>query len=51
MICPECLKEHVNKVGLAVTRKGKKQRYQCRECGRTFYNENGGLESEKKEQE
>jgi len=36
-ICPYCKEEHVVKIGMKVTTSGKRQRYQCMECGRTFY--------------
>jgi transposase-like protein len=31
-----CGSMNIKKSGIAVTRKGKKQRYFCNECGRTF---------------
>jgi transposase-like protein len=38
MKCPDCSSEHVCKIGKKITRKqGKKQRYQCTDCGKTFY--------------
>jgi len=37
MKCPECDDMHVVKAGLKVTRQGRKQRFQCTHCGRTFY--------------
>jgi transposase-like protein len=39
-VCKECGSSHVVKSGIAVTRKGKKQRWQCRECGLVFCEEN-----------
>jgi transposase-like protein len=36
-VCPECGSTHVVKHGIQVTRKGKFQMYQCRECARVFY--------------
>lgn len=37
-ICPYCKNEKVQKCGLYPTvKEGKKQRYRCFECGRTFY--------------
>ena len=36
--CPDCGSLHVVKTGFGVVRPGdKKQRYKCRDCGRTFY--------------
>lgn len=35
--CPECKSTNIQKAGFAITRRGKKQRFQCRECGRVFY--------------
>ena len=35
--CPECGSTHVVRAGLKITRQGKKQRWQCANCGRTFY--------------
>jgi len=36
--CPSCGSEHVTKAGWKITRTmGKRQRYQCQSCGRTFY--------------
>jgi len=37
MRCPECGSDHTNKCGYRITRKGKKPRLQCQECGKTFY--------------
>lgn len=37
MKCPECKKEHITKAGVCLTRKGRKQRYQCKDCARIFY--------------
>lgn len=38
MICPYCKERRIAKVGkIASVKDGKKQRFQCRECGRTFY--------------
>ena len=34
--CPECGGEGV-KIGFKITRRGRKQRWLCRNCGRTFY--------------
>lgn len=34
--CPACGGESV-KVGFRITRSGRKQRYQCKACGKTFY--------------
>lgn len=36
-ICPYCKNEKIQKVGKYATVKGKKQRYKCTECGRSFY--------------
>lgn len=36
--CPDCGSLHVVKTRFGVVRLGdKKQRYKCRDCGRTFY--------------
>jgi len=35
--CPECHSKQVWKVGAYRTRKGVRQRYQCKKCARTFY--------------
>ena len=38
MECPECKSSNVNKAGKFPTRKeGKKQRFVCRDCAKTFY--------------
>ena len=38
MKCPVCESDHIAKAGLYPTvSEGKKQRYKCMECGRTFY--------------
>ncbi len=37
MNCPECRSNKVVRMGFIVTRNGKKQRYRCNKCGRTFY--------------
>ena len=38
MICPYCQESRIAKVGkIPTVKEGMKQRYQCRECGRTFY--------------
>ena len=37
--CPFCEGEHITKAGMRVTVKGRKQRYQCMTCGKTFYKE------------
>jgi len=38
MYCKYCKSERVVKSGFKATvSKGKRQRYQCAECGRTFY--------------
>jgi len=39
MVCPECKSIKIKKAGIVVTRKGKKQRYQCKDCAKTFYRE------------
>jgi len=42
MRCPVCKnKTKVIKAGIAITRKGKKQRYQCKGCARVFYAKGG----------
>lgn len=38
ILCPECGNKAI-KFSVVPTRQGKKQRYRCTECGRTFYNE------------
>lgn len=39
--CPHCGAHRVNKSSqVATVSAGKKQRYICRECGKTFYYEN-----------
>ncbi len=36
--CPDCGSLHVVKTGFGVVKpRNKKQRYKCRDCGRTFY--------------
>ncbi|MFA5365615.1 MAG: hypothetical protein WC325_10595 [Candidatus Bathyarchaeia archaeon] len=35
--CPECKSTHIVKAGFAITRKGRKQKYKCQTCARTFY--------------
>jgi len=38
--CPDCGSLHVVKMGFVVVKPGeRKQRYKCRDCGRTFYPE------------
>jgi predicted Zn finger-like uncharacterized protein len=37
--CPECGSTKIVRFGSIPTRSGKKQRYRCQECGRTFYAE------------
>ena len=37
--CPYCEGKRITKAGLRPTVKGKKQRYKCQECGKTFYQE------------
>lgn len=37
MKCPECNSTTVVRIGFIVTKSGKKQRYKCNKCGRTFY--------------
>ena len=34
--CPECGSTEVRKHGVVITRRGEKQRFLCRDCGRTF---------------
>jgi len=34
--CPECGSTHVVKAGWKLTRKGRKQQYQCKQCARIF---------------
>jgi transposase-like protein len=35
--CPHCGSHNIGKNGFRMTLAGKKQRYQCMNCGRTFY--------------
>lgn len=35
--CPGCHKGNIWKVGTVPTRHGKKMRYKCTDCGRSFY--------------
>lgn len=37
--CPECGNKAI-RFSVVPTRQGKKQRYRCTECGRTFYEKN-----------
>jgi transposase-like protein len=37
--CPECKQKTTHKTGKVRTRKELKQRYRCRACGHTFYND------------
>jgi len=39
MKCPNCGTEETIKAGSKITTKGKKQRYQCKLCGKTFTEE------------
>jgi transposase-like protein len=40
MLCPHCFSKHVVKAGFHNTVKnGKRQRFQCGECAKTFYKE------------
>lgn len=34
--CPSCGSTEVRKHGFVITRRGKSQRFLCRNCGRTF---------------
>jgi len=43
MKCPECGNNHFNKIGFKVTLEGKKQRIQCQECGKTYYENDPSL--------
>jgi transposase-like protein len=36
-ICPICESDKIKKAGIVPTRKGKKQRFQCKDCAKTFY--------------
>jgi len=36
MKCPNCKSKRIIKYGYRVTRKGKKQKYHCEDCGYTF---------------
>jgi len=40
--CPECGSTSVRKMGFTLTRRGKKQRLQCKNCGRVFYPQEAG---------
>jgi len=37
MVCEKCGSNKTVKIGFRVTSKGKKQRIQCQDCGKTFY--------------
>jgi ribosomal protein S27E len=37
--CPNCQSEQVVKLGFITNVEGKKQRYKCQNCGKTFYEE------------
>jgi transposase-like protein len=37
MNCPKCNSSEIQKIGKIPTCQGKKQRYRCRNCGKTFY--------------
>jgi len=40
MKCPKCGSPKTRKVGkIPTVNKGKRQRYQCKECGKSFYQE------------
>ena len=39
MKCPECGNKRIWKAGMFPSRKGKRQRYMCSECAKTFYKE------------
>ncbi len=42
MRCPDCKKQHVTKIGTVMTKsKGRRPRYKCSNCGRTFYGKDG----------
>jgi transposase-like protein len=42
MKCPRCGSDHISKHGIKITvSQGRKQRYQCQECGHTFYYKGG----------
>jgi len=47
--CPECGSTETKKLGFLLTRKGKKQRYQCKNCVLTFTVGTKIIESEKGE--
>jgi DNA-directed RNA polymerase subunit M/transcription elongation factor TFIIS len=34
--CPNCKSKHIVKYGYRMTRKGRKQKYHCEDCGYTF---------------
>jgi len=35
--CPSCGKTNISKLGIFIQKSGKKQRYRCKDCGRTFF--------------
>jgi predicted RNA-binding Zn-ribbon protein involved in translation (DUF1610 family) len=35
--CPECGSQQIIKYGWRITRKGRLQKYQCKNCGHIFY--------------
>jgi len=35
--CPECGAKNPHRMGIVSTRQGKKPRFKCKECGKTFY--------------
>lgn len=41
--CPECGSKHTIKAGFTMTRKGRKQRRQCKDCGHIFYAKQSGF--------
>ena len=49
MKCPnsKCNSSHIVKAGFKVTVKGRKQRFQCQDCGRTFYENKEVMPSDK----
>lgn len=36
IVCPECSSTNIHKLGFIITRSGKIQRYQCKDCARTW---------------
>ena len=43
MVCPVCKSTKTVKIGFRVTSSGKKQRIQCQDCAKTFYQDENKL--------